>query len=161
MDQPIPRQRQGGRLGAARARKGQSRPQRGILYQTARRLPVANQYFLGSWTVDICREGRSQRLAPQKRHTAHLRWAHPLPPRKPTGWDRGGDKTHSPPGETALAKHLVSGAARTWNGCKMQAQPSLHLCGVPEKLNLSGLDLGSAPNPGPTSDSSPAKQSRA
>ena len=29
--------------GSARARKGQSRPQRGILYQTASRLPVANQ----------------------------------------------------------------------------------------------------------------------
>ena len=36
----------------------------------------------------------------------------------------------------------------------MQAQSSLHLCGVPEYLNLSGLDLGSAYNPGPASDSS-------
>ena len=36
----------------------------------------------------------------------------------------------------------------------MQAQPSLRLCGVPEYLNLSGLDLGSAYNPGPASDSS-------
>ena len=36
----------------------------------------------------------------------------------------------------------------------MQAQLSLRLCGVPEYLNLSGLDLGSAYNPGPASDSS-------
>ena len=36
----------------------------------------------------------------------------------------------------------------------MQAQPSLRLCGVPENLNLSGLDLGSAYNPGLASDSS-------
>ena len=36
----------------------------------------------------------------------------------------------------------------------MQAQPSLHLCGVPQYLNLSGLDLGSAYNSGPASDSS-------
>ena len=36
----------------------------------------------------------------------------------------------------------------------MQAQPSLCLCGIPECLNLSGLDLGSAYNPGPASDSS-------
>ena len=36
----------------------------------------------------------------------------------------------------------------------MQAQPSLRLCGVPENLNLSGLDLESARNPGPASDSS-------
>ena len=36
----------------------------------------------------------------------------------------------------------------------MQAQLSLCLCGVPKNLNLSGLDLGSACKPGPTSDSS-------
>ena len=36
----------------------------------------------------------------------------------------------------------------------MQAQLTLHLCGVPEYLNLSGLDLGSAYNPGHASDSS-------
>ena len=36
----------------------------------------------------------------------------------------------------------------------MQAQLSLCLCGVPEYLNLNGLDLGSAYKPGPTSDSS-------
>ena len=37
----------------------------------------------------------------------------------------------------------------------MQAQQSLHLRGLPEYLNLSGLDLGSAHNPGLASDSSP------
>ena len=36
----------------------------------------------------------------------------------------------------------------------MQAQPSLHLCGVPKNLNLSSLDLGSTYNSGPASDSS-------
>ena len=75
---------------------------------TASRLPVANQDFLGFWTVDILQEGHSQGSAPQKRHTAHLRQAHPLPPRKPSGWDRGGDKMHSPPEETVLTKHLVT-----------------------------------------------------
>ena len=35
----------------------------------------------------------------------------------------------------------------------MHAQPSLRLCGVPENLNLSGSDLGSARNPGPALDS--------
>ena len=53
-----------------------------------------------------------------------------------------------------LAKHLVTRAARTWEGHKTQAQLSLHLCGVPKNLNLSGLDLESAHNPGPASDSS-------
>ena len=56
--------------------------------------------------------------------------------------------------ECALAKRLVTWAAQTWAGHKTQTQPSLHLCGVPENLNLSGLDLGSARNPGPASDSS-------
>ena len=66
----------------------------------------------------------------------------------------GGDKTHCPPGEGVLAKHLITLAAQTWEGHKTQAQQSLHLCGVPEYLNLSGLDLGSAYNPGPISESS-------
>ena len=34
----------------------------------------------------------------------------------------------------------------------MQAQQSLCLCGVPENLKLSSLDLGSAHNPGPALD---------
>ena len=44
---------------------------------------------------------------------------------------------------------------------KTQAQPSLCLCGVPKNLNLSGLDLGSAHNPGPALDSPPAEQPEA
>ena len=99
--------------------------------------------------VDIRREGHSQRSAPQRRHTAHLR-----------GWDGGGDKTQVPPGESVLAKHLAAWAAWTWEGHKTQAQLSLRLCGVPKTLNL-GSDLGSARNPGPALDSSPAKQPRA
>ena len=79
-----------------RTGKWQSLPQRGILYQTTSRLPVANQDFFEFWMVDICQECRSQRSAPQKRHTAHLRWALWLQPRKPSGWDPGGDQMHSP-----------------------------------------------------------------
>ena len=79
-----------------------------FLYQTANRLPVANEDFLGFWKVDICQEGHSQRSDPQKRHIAHLRRAHPLPPRKPSGWDQGSDKMHSLPRETVLPKRLVA-----------------------------------------------------
>ena len=77
-------------------------------------------------------------------------------PRKPSSWDGGGDKTSPPPqsGESALAKHLFAGAAWTWEGHKLHAQPSLHVCGVPKNLNLSGLDLGSVCNPGSALDSS-------
>ena len=59
---------------------------------------VANQDFLGFWTVDIRREGRSQRSAPQKRHTEHLRRRAGCTPRKPSGRDGGGKKLQPPPG---------------------------------------------------------------
>ena len=55
---------------------------------------------------------------------------------------------------TALTKHLITWAARTWEGHKTQAQPSLHRWGLPECLNLSGLDLGGACSPGLASDGS-------
>ena len=90
--------------------------------------------------VDICQEGCSQRSAPQKRHMAHLRSRACCTPRKPSDWDGGGNKSQASTG---------GDCAWTWDGHKAQAQPSLRLCGVPENLNLSGLDLGSACNPGP------------
>ena len=34
---------------------------------------LAESSFLGPWTVDVRQEGRSQRSAPQRRHTAHPR----------------------------------------------------------------------------------------
>ena len=45
--------------------RGKLSPRDGIPYQTASRLPVAYQVFLGSWTVDIRQEGCSQRSEPQ------------------------------------------------------------------------------------------------
>ena len=56
--------------------RGNLGPRDGILHQTASRFAGANQAFLGSWTDDTRWEGCSQRSAPQKRHTAHLK-AHP------------------------------------------------------------------------------------
>ena len=55
---------------------------------------------------------------------------------------------------TVVTKHLVTWVAWTWEEHKKQAQQSLRLCGVPKNLNLSSLDLGSAYNHRPTSDSS-------
>ena len=112
MDWPIPRQRQRGRPATARTRR-----------QGVSRLPVANQVFLGSWMVDIRHEVRSQRSAPQRRYRAHLRWHSCCAPRKRSGWDQGGDKTHRP----------------TWGVCARQ---------VPGLLSCS--DLGRAHNTGPT-----------
>ena len=66
-------------------------PRDDILHQIVSSLPVANQVFLGSWTVDICQEGHSQRSAHQRRNTAHQRWCFCGAPRKLSGWDWGGD----------------------------------------------------------------------
>ena len=84
-------------------------------------LPVANQVFLGSWMVDI-HQDCNQRSAPQKRHRAHLRWHSHYTPRKLSGWDGGGDKTH-----------------HTWGVCARQAPG-----------HLSCSDLGRAQITGPT-----------
>ena len=63
--------------------KGKLSPRDGILYQTASRLPVANQVFLGSWMVDIRQEGRSQGSAPPKEtHGTPERWCSHYTPRK-------------------------------------------------------------------------------
>jgi len=70
-------------------------------------------------------------------------------PRKLSGRDR---EVISRSDHTRQTSHHLScsdlGRAQT------QAQPSLHLWGLPECLNLSSLDLGSAYNPGLASDGS-------
>ena len=109
-------------VGAARAGREQSWLQRGISTKLKAGF-IANQDFLGFWMVDIHQEGHSQRSAPQKRHTAHLRRCTHCAPRKLSGWDGGGDKTHPPPrGDCA--------------------------CQAPD--HLSCLDLRWAQNAGPT-----------
>ena len=76
--------------------KGQTQPQKWHLLPTVSRLPVANQVFLGSWTVDVHQEGWSQKSAPQRRHMAHLKQRSHFAPGKPSGWDLGGDKMQCP-----------------------------------------------------------------
>ena len=51
--------------------------------------------------VDICQEDRSQRSAPQRRHTAHLRQHYHCTPRKLSGWDRAVIRHIAPLGECA------------------------------------------------------------
>jgi len=60
---PPEAERQAGDSQSWKARENLS-PRDGILHQTVSRLPVTNQVFLGSWMVDICQEGHSQRSAP-------------------------------------------------------------------------------------------------
>ena len=89
MDWPISlteAERQAGDSQSQKARDGLD-PRDKILHQMVSRLPVANQVFLGSWTVDICQEGCSKRSAPQRRHTAYLRRHSCGTHRKPRGWD--------------------------------------------------------------------------
>ena len=88
--------------------KGQTQPQRQHPLPNCEQAPTCYQIFLGSWTVDILQERCSQRSCPQRRHTGHLRRCSCCAPRKPSSWDRRGDKMYRPPGECALAKHLVA-----------------------------------------------------
>ena len=74
-------------------------------------------------------------------------------PRKLSSWDGGSDKPQPSTGGDCV-RQAPGHLSWTWDVHKTQAQPSLHLCGVPKNLNLSGLDLGCAHNPGPASDSS-------
>ena len=60
--------------------------------------------------------------------------------------------------DSVLTKQLIAWAARTWEGHKTRTQLSLCPCGVPENLNLSRSDLGSAQNTVCTLDSDPAEQ---
>ena len=126
MDWPISRQRQGGRRGTARAGKGQSQPQRQHPLPNCNWLPVANQHFWGFWMVDICQGGRNQRSAPQKNHTAHLRQALPLPPRKLSGWDWGGDKMHPHLGRLrspSTGRLSCADLGRAQNTCPTESVP--------------------------------------
>ena len=84
---------------------------------------IANQDFLGFWTVDIHWEGHRQRSAPQKRHMAHLRRRACCTPRKLSSWNGGSDKSQP----------------STGGNCARQAPG-----------HLSCSDLGWAQNAGPT-----------
>ena len=114
----------GRQVGDSQSQKARSKlsPRDGSLSQTVSRLPVANQVFLGSWTVDICWEGLSQRSAPQRRHTAPLSQRSRCAPREPSGRDQGGEKTYC-----------------SWGECAHRAPG-----------HLSCSHLGSAQNAGPT-----------
>ena len=91
---------------------------------------------------------------------AHLRWRSCCVPRKPRGWDQGGDDALPTWGECS---HQAPGclSCSDLGSAQMQAQLSLCLCGILKKLNMNSLDLRNAQNPGPTLDSSPAEQPEA
>ena len=109
MDQPLPPQEAERQVGDIQSWKawGKFSPRDGNLHQTASRLPVANQVFLGSWMVDIRQEGHSQRSALQRRHMAHLgRSSHEHPRNRAA---RTGEVIRcTVPRESALTKHRVA-----------------------------------------------------
>ena len=89
---------------------------------------IANQDFLGFCTVDIYQAGRSQRSAPQKRHTAHLRRRAGCTPRKPSGRDSGGGKSQQPcspsPWSPELLGHGKGTKRRSNRVCAFVEYPS-------------------------------------
>ena len=87
--------------------RGKLGPRDSIPYQTASRLPVANQVFVGPWTVYICGKGCSQRQALQRRHTVELRQcSHCTHKNGAAGTEEVIRLTV--PEESALGKHLVT-----------------------------------------------------
>ena len=148
---PSPRWRQRDREAAARA---------GGQEASSTKLWAGSQLLTRSpWNhgwLTSARRFTVKRSAPQRRHTANLRWHSGGAPRKPSHWDWGGDKMHRTPGRVR--------SQSTWSlellgpGKGAKHRPNLCLCGVPENLNLSGLDPGSACNPGLALDTSPAEQ---
>ena len=160
-DQPIPRQRQGGKWATARAgRRGANLAPE---MASSTKLRAGSQLLTKSswdpgWLTSTRRVAARDHLP---RRDAQHTWDGT--PAAHLGNRAAGMgeviRCTVPPGESALlTKHLVTWTARTWEGHKMQAQMSLCLCGVPENLNLSALDLGSARNPGTALDSFPAEQ---
>ena len=114
----------------------------------------ANQDFLGFWMVDFRREGHNQRSTPWKRHTEHLKRCTSCTPRRLSGRDKEGDKSQPSTGGDCARQAPGHLSCSDLERAQRQAQTSVHLCGVPEKLNLSSSDLGSAYNQGLASDSS-------
>ena len=106
---PSPHQRQRGRHGTARAgRQGAvSAPE---MASSTKLSAVSQLLTKSSWDPGRLTSTRGVATRDQlpRGDTAHLRRHFCCAPRKPSGWDRGDDKTHRPQGECALAKHLVA-----------------------------------------------------
>ena len=126
----------GREAGGSQSRKARDNlgPRDDILHQIVSSLPVGNQVFLGSWTVDICQVGRSQTSAPQRRHTAHLRRCAGCTPRKQSGRDEEvishSDRARQTP------DHLsCSDLGRAQNAGPMESEP-LRTTEVPEPEQL-------------------------
>ena len=101
-------------------------PETGILHQTVSRLPVANHIFLGSWMVDTCQEGCSLRSAPQRIHTAHLRWCSCGALRNQVAGMEEVIKIHGPPGTVCLPSTWClscSNLGRAQNACPTESVP--------------------------------------
>ena len=138
MDQPIPHLE--GRQGEGKGEN--SAPETAFPTKLQTGFQFLTKDFLRFWMVDIRWEGHSQRSAPQKRHKAHRTVA-------PGNWGGDGEgRSRAAPGRVRSSSSRLPEQLRPGRH-KTQAQPSLHLCGVPENLNLSILGLGSAHSSGP------------
>ena len=151
-DQPIPHWRQAGK-GSQSQKWAIAAPDRHPIPNCKRTSLLTKTSWDSGWTTSAGRIAARDQLL--RRDTQHTWEGVPIvhPENRAAGTGEG--ISHSLKlGVTTRAKDLVTWAAQTWDGCKTQAQPSLHLCGVPENLNLRSLDLESAYKPGPASDSS-------
>ena len=130
---PSPPWRQRSRHATARAGEQGAAPilapETGILHQTVSRLPVANHIFLGSWMVDTCQQGCSLRSAPQRIHTAHLRWCSCGAPRNQVAGMEEVIKIHGPPGTVCLPSTWSSELLEPRKGTKCMSN---RICALAE-----------------------------
>ena len=142
-------------------------PRDRIFHQTVSRLRVDNDVFLGSSMVHICQECHSLRLAPQRRHMAHLGLCPHGAPRKLShqDWkvrgckahlgqcacqppsclsnlDREGRKTHSPSGSVPLQNTREPEQLRP--GKYMKHKVHLGQCHCRAPWSLSSVDPGNS-----------------
>ena len=140
MDQPISRWRQAGE--GSQSQKGAiAAPERHPIPNCKQTLLLTKTSWDSGWSTSIGRVAARDQLPRRDTGTPEKACLLYTQKTEQLGWGRQSVAT-------------VGNCAPTWDRHKMQAQPSLCLCGVPENLNLSDLDLGSAYNPGPASNNS-------
>ena len=152
-------ERQAGDIQSRKVR-GDLGPRDSILHQTVSRLPATNEVFLGSWMVDICQEGRSQRSAPRG-DTRHI-WDGALAVHQGNQGAGTGEviRCTAQMGECTRQAPGCLSCSDLWMAQNADPTESVPLWS-PQEPEPERVDLGSARNPGPALDSSPAEQPEA
>ena len=141
MDRPIPYLGQAGK--GSQSHKGAiAAPERHPIPNCKQTLLLTKTSWDSGWLTSTGRVAARDQLPRRDK-------ARPLYTQKTSGWDWGGDKSQPSTGGDYAYQGTGHLSSSDLERVQTQAQPSLHLCGVPENLNLSSLDLEVHANHGP------------